>query len=48
MNLLQADLEPWKLLYDEKREAQNRLQRNLYFIVGIAIFHWLDTVHIAE
>jgi hypothetical protein len=48
MNLLQADLEPWKLLFDEKREAQNRLQRNLYFIVGIAIFHWLDTVHIAE
>ncbi len=44
MNLLQADLEPWKLLFDAKKQQQNLLQRNLYYIVGIAIFHWLHSI----
>ena len=44
MNLLQADLEPWKLLFDAKKQEQDLLQRNLYYIVGIAIFNWLNSV----
>ncbi len=44
MDLLQADLEPWKFLFDAKVQEQNNLQRNLYFIVGIAIYNWLHTV----
>ncbi len=44
MDLLQADLEPWKLFLDVKVQEQDILQRNLYFIVGIAIYNWLHTI----
>jgi hypothetical protein len=43
MDLLQADLEPWKFLFDAKVQEQDSLQRNLYFIVGVAIYNWLHT-----
>lgn len=43
-NLLQADLEPWNFFLDVKRQEQYYLQRNLDYIVGIAIYIWLLSV----
>lgn len=41
MDLLQADLEPWKYTFGAQKDEQENLQRNLYFIVGVAIYNWL-------
>ena len=46
MDLLQADLVPWKFFLDAKWQEQDNFQRNLYFIVGIAIYNWLHTLPI--
>ena len=46
MDLLQADLEPWKYVFDAKIQEQEHLLRNLYFIVGTAIYNWLHAVPI--
>ena len=43
MDLLQADLEPWKFLFGAKEQEQNTLQRNLYYIVRIAVYNWLHS-----
>lgn len=48
MDLLRADLEPWNLMFTPKVMEQDQLQRNLYYIVGIAIYNWLHTVAIAR
>ena len=39
--LLIQDLEPWGFLISAKKEEQDAIHRNLYFIVGIAIYNWL-------
>ena len=40
-DLLQADLKPWKFMLNKKIQEQAQLQRNLHYIVGIAIYNWL-------
>lgn len=44
MDLLQADLEPWKYTLNARIQEQESLQRSLYYIVGIAIYNWLHTI----